>query len=139
MADKTTPQKKLGRFSTFSQFHWVAGLIVSVVLAHFFALIVVGATNQWVLLILLMIVCLLLAAAVGFAVRVTSKVSPVHTFITALVCAGLGANVVARMGGAGFDDFAWDLLGAYATSPLTGLAIFYGLVAALVATAGRRS
>lgn len=138
MADKKSAEKAAGRFSSISQIHWVAGLVVAVVLSSVLSLIAIAITNQWALLVLLSILSLIIAAAVGFAVRLTSSESPNQTFLAAFVTAGLGVHVVVRISGEGYDDFAFDLINAYYSSPLNGYVIFFGLVAALVATVSRR-
>lgn len=139
MADKKSAEKAAGKFSSITGIHWIAGLLVSVVVSHILALIAIAVTNQWVMVVLLSIMALIIAAAVGFTVRLTSSESPNQTFLAAFVTAGLGVHVVVRIAAQGYDDFAFDLVNAYNASPLGGYVIFFGLVAALVATVGRRS
>ena len=128
----------VGKVSGIAQIHWVAGLVVAVVLSHIFALIAIAVTNQWIMLVLLSILALIVAVAVGFAVRLTSSESTNQTFLAAFVTAGLGVHVVVRISAQGYDDFAFDMVNAYNSSPLGGYVIFFGLVAALVATVARR-
>ncbi len=138
MADKESPRKVAGKFTSISQIHWVAGLVVAGVLSSILSLITIAVTNEWALLVLLPIVSLIIAAAVGFAVRLTSSESPHQNFLAAFVTAGLGVHVVVSVAGRGYDDFALDLINAYYQSPLSGYVIFFGVVAALFATVGRR-
>ncbi len=138
MADKKSVEKKAGKFSSIEQIHWVAGLAVAVILSFVFSLIATAITNQWALLVVLNIFCLVIAGAVGFAVRLTSSASSRETFVTALVTGGLGVMVVVRMSGQGYSDLAWNFINAYNGSILSGWVVFFGLVAALVATVARK-
>jgi hypothetical protein len=129
----------MGKFSSISQIHWVAGLVVSVLVSSILSLVVMAATNEWARLVLMGLVGLVIAAVVGFAVRLTSQATTNQTFIAALVTAGLGVHIAAGTAGAGFDDFEATLYYAYSAAPLSGYVIFFGIVAALVATVGRRA
>jgi hypothetical protein len=116
----------------------VAGLVVAVVLSSILSLIAIAVTNEWALLILLSVLCLVVAAGVGFAVRMTASESSNQTFLAAFVTGGLGVHLVVSVAGNGFDDFAFNFINAYYSSPLSGYVFFFGVVAALVATVGRR-
>lgn len=141
MADSKTASGPLGKFKSVTNIHWVIGLLVSVIVSFILGLIVVGIDNGWAMLIVSGLICIILAALVGFAVRLTSSATQNQTFWAALVTAGLGVHVVVSFASVryGFDDFEWTLWGTYAETPLSGFVIFYGLVAALVATVGRRA
>ena len=138
MPDNKGPLKVAGKFSSISQIHWVAGLVVAGVLSFILSLISIAVSNEWALLVLLTVLSLIVAAAVGFAVRLTSSESPHQTFLAAFVTAGLGVHVVVSVAGQGYDDVARSLINAYYSSPLSGYVFFFGVVAALVATVGRR-
>lgn len=137
MADATS-NGSVGRLKSTPNIHWAAGLVVSTVLSFLFALVVIAIDNAWVLLILGGLLLLVLAAAVGFTVRLTTANGGYGAFWAALVTAGLGVHVVTTLAGAGFDFFGEKLLGTYGSSPLSAFVVFFGLIAALVATVGRR-
>ncbi|PKQ25588.1 MAG: hypothetical protein CVT64_09205 [Actinobacteria bacterium HGW-Actinobacteria-4] len=139
MAETKSSSKPLGKFSSIAQIHWVAGLVAAVVLSHILALVVIGLDNEWALLFLLGIISLIIAAVVGFAVRLTSSASVNQTFLAAFVTAGLGVHLIVGAAGRGFDDFGYTMLTAYLGSPINGYVIFFGVVAGLVATVGRRA
>lgn len=136
MADAPNPPAS-SKFASKPGVNWAAGLAAAVVLGHILGLIVVGITNEWVLWIVLGIIGVVLAAAVGFAVRLTSATG--GAFWPALIAGGLAAHIPSTLGGVGFDDLGYGLLGVYQSAPFAAYVVFVGLAAALVATFGRKA
>ena len=116
---------------------WIAGLVVATVLSLILSLVVVAVTNEWALLVLVMVIGLIISFAVGFAVRLTSV--GVGGFLPAFVTAGLGVHVLTHLAGAGFDEFGYALWSTFQSAPFSAFVFFYGVVAGIVATVGRRS
>ena len=139
MADTKTSNGPLSKVSSIAQIHWVAGLVASVIASHILALVVIALDDEWALLVVIGIVNLILALVVGFAVRLTSSATANQTFLAAFVTGALGVHVVVGAAGRGFEEFGYLMLTTYLDSPINGYVVFYGVVAALVATVGRRS
>jgi hypothetical protein len=136
MAD-TTPTTSTSKLKSTPGINWVAGLVVSVVLSVVFTLVVVAITPAWALLFVLGLLCLILAAAVGFAVRFTT--TGTGGFWPAAVTAALGVHVVTYVAGSGFEYLGEGLLDAYRSAPIGFYAVFYGVVAGIVAVFARRA
>lgn len=117
--------------------NWAAGLVAAIVLGHILGLIVVGITNEWVQWIVLGFVALLAAGGVGFAVRLTSPVGAA-AFLPAAITGGLAGHAIIALAGNGFDELGYSLLGVYQYGPLSGYAIFVGVLAGIVATVARK-
>lgn len=117
--------------------NWIAGLVVSVVLSVVFTLVVVAITPAWALLFVLGLLGLILAVAVGFAVRFTTPGT--GGFWPAAVTAALGVHVVTYVAGSGFEYLGEGLLDAYRSAPIGFYAVFYGVVAGIVAVFARRA
>lgn len=133
----TSSSGMVGKLKTTTNAHWVAGLVVAAVLGLIFSLIVMGITNLWAVMILGGLLKLVLAAGVGFAVRLTSVDAGTNTFVAALVTGGLGIHTITFLEARGFDYFDTSLYSAFAQSFLTAYVLFFGVIAALVATVGR--
>jgi hypothetical protein len=137
MADGTTTPASVSRLKSTPGINWVAGLVVSVVLSVVFTLVAVAITPAWALLFVLGLLGLILAVAVGFAVRLTTP--GLGGFWPAAVTAALGVHVVTYVAGSGFEYLGEGLLDAYRSAPISFYAVFFGVVAGIVAVIGRRA
>lgn len=136
MTEGSTERSAVSKFVSTPGVQWVAGLAVAVILSLLLSLIVVAIDNAWVLLVLLAFLGLILAAAVGFAVRLTS--SGTAAFWPAAVAAGLGVHTLTSVAGVGFDYYGEGLLSAFQSAPLSAYVVFFGVVAGVIAVFARR-
>ncbi len=137
MAESKTSGSTPRKIASTPGIEWVAGLVVSVILSLLLSLAVVSVHNEWASLVLLAFLGLIAAAAVGFAVRLTSAGR--GSFWPAAVSAGIAVHVITSLSGVGFSDYGNALLFALRSAPLSAYVVFYGATAGLVAIFGRRS
>lgn len=137
MADSTAGSSTTNRLTSTPGINWVAGLVVAVVLSAIFTLFAAAITHELALLFVLGLLGLILAVAVGFAVRFTTPGS--GGFWPAAVTAALGVHAFTATAGAGLEYLGGAMLDAYQSAPISFYAVFYGVVAGIVAVVGRRA